>query len=257
MKDLFVETDNFRRFTAALKSQEERGAEEACLIIVDGKPGLGKTTTLSRWVAQTGSIYLRCQKGWDYNWMMKDLLAELSVSPESIRGRRDRFARAMLELQLRAQQAEIEDRPFGLVFDEVDLISRRMELMEAIRGISDIHHMPTILVGMGKLRDDLRRYPQIESRAPNKVEFRPLGVEDTIALIEKRCEVPVHDDLAKFVTKASRGYAREILDAIRSIERFGLRTTPGENGITLADMSGHPIMTDRNSGRQVLVPEAL
>ncbi len=254
MRDSFVETDNYRRFVGALKSLEERGAEEACMIIVDGKPGLGKTTTLSRWVAQTGSVYLRAQRGWDYNWFMKDLLAELSVSPESIRGRRDRFARAMLELQLRAEQSELEDRPFGLVIDECDLISRRMEIMEAIRAISDLQMLPTILVGMGKLRDDLRRYPQIESRAPNKVEFRPLGVEDTTALVAGRCEVPVAPDLAAFIAKASRGFAREILDAIRAVERFGRRITPGPDGVTLADMAGQPIMTDRNTGRSIAVP---
>ncbi len=254
MRDSFVETDNYRRFVGALKSLEERGAEEACMIIVDGKPGLGKTTTLSRWVAQTGSVYLRAQRGWDYNWFMKDLLAELSVSPESIRGRRDRFARAMLELQMRAEQSELEDRPFGLVIDECDLISRRMEIMEAIRAISDLQMLPTILVGMGKLRDDLRRYPQIESRAPNKVEFRPLGVEDTTALVAGRCEVPVAPDLAAFIAKASRGFAREILDAIRAVERFGRRITPGPDGVTLADMTGQPIMTDRNTGRSIAVP---
>ncbi len=257
MKDTFVETDNYRRFVGALKSLEERGAQEACMVIVDGQPGLGKTTTLSRWVTQTGSIYLRAQRGWDYNWFIKDLLAELSVSPESIRGRRDRFARVMLELQARAEQAMLEDRVFGLVIDECDLISRRLELMEAIRGISDLQYLPTILVGMGKLRDDLRRYPQIESRAPNKVEFRPLTAEDTKALTAGRCEVPVADDLAAFIAKASRGLSREILDAICAVERFGRRITPGPDGVSIADMAGHPIMTDRKTGRDILVPKGL
>lgn len=257
MKDIFVETDNYRRFVGALKSLEERGADEACMVIVDGQPGLGKTTTLYRWVTQTGSIYLRAQRGWDYNWFMKDLLAELSVSPEAVRGRRDRFARAMMELQARAEQAEFEDRVFGLVIDECDLISRRLEIMEAIRAISDLQFLPTILVGMGKLRDDLRRYPQIESRAPNKVEFRPLSIEDTRALIAGRCEVPVADDLSAFIGKASRGYAREILDAIKAVERFGRRITPEAAGVSISDMAGQPIMTDRNTGRSIVVPGAV
>lgn len=255
MRAQFVETENYRRFTGALKSLDERGAEEACIVIVDGKPGLGKTTTLSRWVAQTGSVYLRAQRGWDYNWFMKDLLAELGVSPESIRGRRDRFARVISELQSRSEQAAFEDRVFGLVIDECDLISRRLEIMEAIRAISDLQFLPTILVGMGKLRDDLRRYPQIESRAPNKVAFSALGLDDTRALIAGRCEVPVAEDLVAFVAKASRGFSREILDAIMSIERFGRRSDPGPDGVTLTEMAGQPLMTDRNTGREIMAPK--
>jgi len=47
-----------------------RGAQEACLIVIDGLPGLGKTTTLKNWVAQTGSVYLRAKKEWTPNWFM-------------------------------------------------------------------------------------------------------------------------------------------------------------------------------------------
>lgn len=256
MRDTFVETGNVRRFMGALKTLNERGAIEACMVVVDGKPGLGKTTTLSRWVAQTGSVYLRAQKGWDYSWFIQDLLTELSVSYQQIRGKRERFARVLQELQLRAEQAALEGKVFGLVIDECDLVSSRAEIMEAIRGISDIQFMPTILVGMGRLRDNLRRFPQIESRAPNKVEFQPAGIEDVAALIRGRCEVPVAPDLMGFVHRLSKGYNREILDAIANIERFGRRMEPGPEGVTLADMAGLVIMRNRDTGREIIVPEA-
>lgn len=254
MRDVFVETENFRRFVGALKSLNERGAEEACMVVVDGPPGLGKTTTLSRWVAQTGSVYLRAQKGWDHVWFIKDLLTELGVTPQSIRGKRERFARIVEELRTRADRAALDDGVFGLVIDECDLVSGREEIMETIRGVSDIIALPTILVGMGKLREDLHRFPQIESRAPNKVEFRPSTLEDAIALIAGRCEVPVAPDLANFIWRASKGYNREILDAIRAVERFGRRFDHGSDGVTLADMAGQVIMSERGSGRPIAVP---
>lgn len=256
MRDTFVETGNVRRFMGALKTLDERGAIEACMVVVDGKPGLGKTTTLSRWVAQTGSVYLRAQKGWDYSWFIQDLLTELSVSYQQIRGKRERFARVLQELQLRSEQAALEGKIFGLVIDECDLVSSRAEIMEAIRGISDIQFMPTILVGMGRLRDNLRRFPQIESRAPNKVEFQPASIEDAAALIRGRCEVPVAPDLTGFVHRLSKGYNREILDAIANIERFGRKMDPGPEGVTMADMAGLVIMRNRDTGREIVVPEA-
>jgi len=257
MRPTFVETSNVREFYGALKKVNERGAQEACLVVVDGKPGLGKTTTINRWTTQTGSIYLRAQKGWDYSWFIQELLAELSVDPKSIRGKRDRFARALQELQDRAERAMLLDKTFGLVIDECDLVSSRGEIMEAIRGISDLKFLPTILVGMGTLRDNLRRFPQIESRAPNKVSFLPASIEDARALIAGRCEVPVADDLVQYVWKASRGFNREILDAIAHIERFGLRINIDQTGLTIADMAGQPIMTDRTTGKDIFVTGAM
>lgn len=256
MRPVFVETSNYRRFTNALTRLDDRGAEEACMVVVDGKPGLGKTKTMARWVAQTGSIYLRAQRGWDYSWFMAELLTELSVT-QPIRGRRDRFARVLDELARRSEDAALDDRPFGLVIDECDLVSGKPEVMEAIRGISDLRFLPTILVGMGKLRDNLRRFPQIESRAPNKVEFLPATVEDAAALIRGLAEVPVADDLIAFVWKLSKGFSREMVDAIRSIERFGQRIDPGPDGVTMADMAGQVIMSNRDTGKPIVVPEAV
>ena len=255
MKPIFVQTSNYRKFTAALNRLDDRGAVEACMVVVDGKPGLGKTATMTRWTAQTGSIYLRAQKGWDYSWFIQELLAELSVT-NIPRVKRDRFRLVIERLDDLATNALLEGKPFSLVIDEADLISGKPEVMEAIRGISDLKFLPTILVGMGKLRDNLRRFPQIESRAPNKVEFLPATLGDAGALIRGLCEVPVADDLVEFVWKLSKGFSREMVEAIRSIERFGQRIDPGAGGITRADMVGQVIMSNRETGRDIIVPEA-
>lgn len=252
MKSTFVETSNAREFAAALTKFNARGAEEACLVVVDGDPGLGKTHTMSRWVAQTGSIYLRAQKGWDYSWFIEDLLMELSIK-DAPRGRRAKFRHVIEALTDRAASAMVEGRTFGLVIDECDLVSSRAEIMEAIRGISDVFHLPTILVGMGKLRDHLRRFPQIESRGPRKVKFKPADLGDVQALIAGRCEVPVAPNLVQYVHRLSRGYNREIMEAIANIERFGLRMDVGPEGVTIDDMAGQVIMSDRTSGADIIV----
>lgn len=255
MRNTIVETSNVKEFHAALSRVNARGAVEACMVVVDGEPGLGKTTTLSRWVAQTGSVYVRAQVGWDYGWFIDTLLREMSIHPP--RGKKERFARLLAELTARASSAEMEGRTFGIVIDECDLVSTRQEIMEAIRGISDIHFLPTILVGMGKLRENLRRFPQIESRAPNKVRFNPATLEDARAIIDARCEVKVAADLSEFIWKVSRGFNREILEAIAHVERFGFRFEPGPQGVTLSDMAGQTLMNDRTTGKPVAVPRAL
>lgn len=255
MKHTFVETSNFRRFLAALSRLDDRGAQEACIVVVDGKPGLGKTATMNRWMTQTGSLYLRAQRGWDYSWFILEVLNELGVQ-DPPRGRRARFELAISLMGSRAESAAAAGRVFGLVVDECDLVSGKPEVMEAIRGFSDLQSMPTVLVGMGKLRDNLRRFPQIESRAPNKVEFLPATIEDAAALVRGLCEVPVADDLIALVWKLSKGFSREMVDAIKAVERFGFRIEPGAQGVTVADMAGQPIMNNRETGRPVIVPEA-
>ncbi|MGY9046298.1 hypothetical protein P775_11175 [Puniceibacterium antarcticum] len=255
MKPGFVETRNVRNFMTALSAVEERGAVEASMVVVDGEPGLGKTTMVSRWVAQTGSIYLRADEGWNYSFLIKELLNELSIK-DPHRTKYDRHLQVKEALNERISENEIAGKQFGIVIDECDLVSSRKEIMETLRGFSDRHEIPVILVGMGRLRDNLRRFPQIESRAPRKVRFMPANIEDTKALISGRCEVPVADDLARFVCKVSRGFNREILEAIAHIERFGLRSECGAEGVTLADMQGQVIMSDRNSGNAIVVPEA-
>lgn len=256
MKSVFVETSNYRRFTAAMTRLDERGAPEACMMVVDGKPGLGKTATMRRWMVQTGSIYLRAHPDWDYGWFVNDLLTELMIS-DIPRVKRERFSLIIQRLGDLATEAALEGRHFGLLIDEVDLISSKPSIMEAIRAISDVQFLPTILVGMGKLRDNLRRFAQIESRAPSKVEFRPATLEDATALVRGLSEVPVADDLIKFVWKLSNGYSREMVDAIRAIERFGQRIDPGPQGVTIADMAGQVIMNNRDSGKDIVVPEAI
>ncbi|QQM29075.1 ATP-binding protein [Martelella lutilitoris] len=255
MKNVFVETANVKAYHSALSALEERGAEEACIVVVDGAPGLGKTTTMKQHIAQTGSIYLRAKKEWQPKWMLNELLDELGV--EKPRGIEQKYAKVVSELALRQQLAIQNRKIFTLVIDEFDHCSSRPAILETCRDISDMLELPTIFVGMGKVNDNLKRFPQVASRVSQKVRFDVMDKEDVRRLIDKRCEIRVADDLVTFVAKMSKGYNREVLEAIASIERFGFRIDVGEDGITMADMAGEKLMNDRASGTAIIVPEVL
>ena len=254
MRDVFVETENVRKFLGALADLEHRGAKEACIVVVDGKPGLGKTSAMARWQAQNDAVYLRAQVGWDGAMFIHNMLRELGEEPP--RSRVKRYERVIELLFEKWHAAQIARRPFGMIIDECDLVAGKREVMETIRGISDALQVPTILVGMGTLRDMLARYPQIESRAPRRVRFDPATLGDVRALIERRCEVAVADDLVEFVHRASSGYNREVVEAIGYIERFGQRLGDVGAGVSVADMAGQVIMHNRNTGGAVAVPGA-
>ncbi|SNY91422.1 hypothetical protein SAMN04515647_1643 [Cohaesibacter sp. ES.047] len=255
MRNVFVETSNVSRFLSALDRLSQRGAEEACLVVVDGAPGLGKTTTLKHWVAQTGSVYLRAKKEWTPNWFMTELLESLRVTPPH--AFQKKYKLALEELASRQASAQMANRTFGLVIDEADHVSSKSPILETIRDISDMIELPTILVGMGKVNDNLKRFPQVSSRVSQKVRFENCSEDDVSALISGRCEVPVASDLVKFTLKASGGYNREILEAIANIERFGLRNEPDEAGLTMADMAGETLLIDRQRNQPITIPEVL
>lgn len=255
MRSKFVETSNVKLYMKALTALEKRGAIEACIVVVDGEPGLGKTTTLKHWVSQTGSIYLRAKREWTPNWFLTELLESLRVQvPHSFQ---KKFAKALEELTVLNQSARMENRAFGLVIDEADHVSSKSAILETIRDLSDAMMLPTVLVGMGKVNDNLMRFPQVASRVSQKVRFEKASQEDVRALIDGLCEVKVADDLCKFVLQVSGGFNREVLEAIANIERFGLRMDLGEEGVTMADMAGQIIVNDRRSNQPKIVPEVL
>lgn len=253
MKNAFVETSNVKRFLTALSALEERGAQEACLVVVDGLPGLGKTTTLKHWVAQNGCIYLRAKKEWTPSWFMNELLESLRVHPPH--SFQKKYAKVLEELAVRQNTAMMSRRSFGLVIDEADHVSSKSAILETIRDISDMIELPTILVGMGRINDNLARFPQVASRISQKVRFEKATKEDVRQLIKHRCEIEVADCLVDFVLNVTQGFNRETLEAIASIERFGLRSECGEAGVTLRDMAGQVIINDRRSSQPIKVPE--
>ncbi len=255
MRTQYVETSNAKKFMNAIAALKQRGAQEACLVVVDGLPGLGKTTTMRRWVTETGSVYLRAQQGWTAGWFLSDLLEKMNVHPPH--SLKDKLRKARAELALRQSNALYTSGTFSLVIDEADHVSRKESVVETIRGISDDTEIPTILVGMGKINNHLTRFPQVASRVSQKVNFSKCSVDDVRDLINGRCEVPVADDLVTFLHKASGGFNREILEAIAYIERFGKRNAPGPEGLTLTDMAGQVLLNDRASARPIRVPEAL
>lgn len=255
MRNAFVRTGNVRRYFEALSAFEDRGAAEACLIVVDGEPGLGKTTALRNWVAQSGSVYLRAKKEWTASWFMEDLLEALSIVPPY--SFKEKFREALKTLATHRHRLSLQGGTFGIVIDEADHIAKKQSVLDTIRDLTDNLELPAILVGMDKINKNLVKYPQISSRVSQRVNFTRASKEDVRQFIDERCEVRVADDLVDFILKVTHGFNREILEAIARIERFGLISPPGEAGVSLRDMAGQIIIADRDTSKPVMVPRVV
>lgn len=249
MRSQFVPTSNSAQFLAKFGELQNRGAGEACQMLIEGEPGLGKTTTIEWWAVQTGAVFLRAKAKWTAPWFMRELLGALRKVPEH--SFEKMFRQAVGALADEAQAAEREGRVFAVVIDEIDHIAGDKKALETIRDLSDLLEIPFVLVGMGTVRHRLARFPQIASRISQPVEFKTAPVEDAAQMVRGLCEVPVKDDLIAYLHKASAGRAREIKEGIAAIERCG-RRQPGRE-IGMAEMAGQVLLYDRATGKPILV----
>jgi len=253
MKRTFVRTENAMKFLAGVTALEKRGAGEACLMVVDGEPGLGKSTMAQWWAVQHGAKFLRAKQRWTPPWVLRELLAEFpGVQPEHSFERM--FRQAIEQLGNAAAEAEREGRPFAVVIDEVDHISGSRTILETLRDLSDMLEVPFILVGMGRVRHNLTRFPQVASRVGQVVQFERSSLDDVRALIEGLCDVPVAADLVEYVHRVSEGRFREVKEAIAAIERVGGRNKGAV--MDVAAMAGEVLLNCRRSGKPIVARAA-
>jgi len=248
LKNDFVVVSNVQKFLSGFERVESRAAVEKCFMVVEGDPGRGKTSTAEWFAIQNDLPIIRAKREWSSRWMLEDLLDCLGSEPD--RTFKEMYRQAVRVLAGRAASALAAGVPYAIVIDEADHIVSSQKMMETLRDITDQVEVPVILVGMGRLIKALTRYKQISSRVSAEVTFEELNPDDTRRLIAGRCEIAVADDLSMHLHKASRGYAREVLEGIGSIERVGRRLG---RAISLADMDGQVLLTDRVTGKTVTV----
>ena len=209
---------NVTRLLAGVSIVQERGAVEACLMLVTGEPGLGKTETVGWYVTQQPyAIYLRAKSGWTRHWFLNDLLAELGEAPARLT--EDMFKQAL---------AALARKPFELVVDEVEHALADTRVLEAIRDFSDLLRLPTVLVGMGAVRNKIARHPQVQSRIATIVTFQPATLEDIKATAAMLLEggVSITDEVAERIHSRSEGRMRLVLNGLAACERVAkLRKT--------------------------------
>lgn len=235
MKPVFVKTSNWERFTDGIQTVENRGAREACMLAVFGEPGLGKTSTLTRWAIEQNAIYVTAQAGWTVNEMLR---AMTSSKPSMPQYHSMRETRAAIIGHVMRNQVPI-------VVDEAEHVLAGRELIETLRGISDMCQTPLVLVGMAKMQQRLARFPQVASRIADTVFFQPVTDNDVLLTCREMADVEITRDLALELSRQCQGKMRLVLNGIARIEQFakinGLKT------VSWQDMRGMELAHDWQS----------
>lgn len=233
MYNKFVRTSNVLDFLAGFSALETRGAVESCFMLVSGKAGYGKTGTVRWWAnkPEINAVYIQAAAGITPHWVVAEIVRELGDTPD--RRREYCFGQALRKVALAR-------RP--IIIDEAEFCLRDPEVLESVRGISDLTEVPVVLVGYDKIKSKLLRYEQLSSRVSAVVEFKSLEVTDVRTCCTELAEVTILDDLAEDIHRQSGGRLRLIKEGIANVERHANRNKLPE--VSLADMRGQIIIND-------------
>ncbi|MBF0095660.1 MAG: ATP-binding protein, partial [Alphaproteobacteria bacterium] len=133
----------------------DRGAAEACILVLDGDPGLGKTTEAEWWAVQNNALFVRAKTKWTEAWMLREILETLNVTPQYSYERM--YKQALEVLGARASMADTEDATFAVVVDEIDHIVRSDKMINTLRDLSDMLEIPFVFVGVDRVGATLAR----------------------------------------------------------------------------------------------------
>ncbi len=233
MYNKFVRTSNVLTFLSGFTALETRGAAESCFMLVSGKAGYGKTGTVRWWSnkPEVEGVYIQATAGITPHWIIAEIVRELGEIPD--RRREYCFGQAL-------RKVAIARRP--IIIDEAEFCLHDPEVLESVRGISDLTEVPVILVGYDKIKAKLTPYEQLSSRISAVVDFTALSVADVRTCCTELAEITIHDDLSADIHRQSGGRLRLVKEGIASAERHANRNKLAE--ISLADMRGQTIIND-------------
>ncbi len=215
MRYTFVRTSNVDRFLSSIGAVEDRGASEACFLLVGGQAGYGKSRTGAWWAIQNNAVLIRVKAAATPHWVMSDLVKELGEQAPA-RTVEDLFGQALGSLAKNR-------RP--IVLDEVEHALHDLRAFEIIRDISDLVEVPIVLIGREFVAGRLKRHRQIWTRISAIADFQPATMDDVAKCCRELCEVPVADEVIALIHEQSEGHIREIIKAIKNVERIGRRAS--------------------------------
>jgi Cdc6-like AAA superfamily ATPase len=186
MRNVFVETQNVKRFLAAVNGLIKRCVGIDRFLLAYGDPGLGKSDAAMWLINQyfVDAAYIRVVKIMSARWLLEELVSALGLDP----------AWRSKDLFDQAKDALIgTDRL--VVFDEIDYLTHDSRVIETIRDLGDLSNAPMIFIGMHNADRKLKRYRHLWRRFSQVVHFEPLNREDVVSILVQVCEVKIDESI--------------------------------------------------------------
>lgn len=233
MKQHFVETSNHRTFMASVSAVENRGSPEACILILTGQPGTGKSVTVDNWGAKRDAIYLAGVPGMSMSFLRDYLADQTGV----VAMRKFAQHKALVEhLKSTRQPIILDEAQHGL--------PNKAECIEYLRRVAEESNVILVLVchTSERHRFSKDRLAHIATRVTSEAQLKPASVADCADYLKELCEVSVDAGIAQQVFKQSGGYYRLMSNAGKTLEAIAGKL--GKRDLTAADVKDVTLCED-------------
>jgi len=233
MKSTFVKTSNWTLFSNAVMAMENRGSEEACVLLLSGDPGSGKTCAVDRFGSDKNAVYLQGMPGMSVSFLTDYLADRLGVEET----RNYQKFNAILN--------KMRESKSPIILDEAQHAAEgRAKPLEYLRRVAEQAGVMLVLVCHTSERSRFTesKMAHINTRISAAPMFKPASEADCALYINELCEVAVDIEIAKVVMQQSRGRYRLINNAIKSLEALAARLS--KTALTLADVKNIRLCED-------------
>ena len=241
MKDEIVKTSNVVRAVKGVKALHDRGRGEEGMGLLYGRPGEGKTTTVTYLINQFNAVFLRGRVSWTVTSMLGTLMKEI--------GREKRHRRAPM-VEAAIEHFAVNDQM--IVIDEADYLLRQTDMLDALRDIYDMSQVPVLMVMMEKAPRKIQskqRLARFKRRITEWIEFDGLTRQDTMKVcnslphLADETPIEIGEDLAMRIHEEADANVGHVVIALGRIERFA-RANDLER-VTLAEYAERDLFSGR------------
>ncbi|MDD3452587.1 ATP-binding protein [Sulfurimonas sp.] len=207
----FVKTENYTKMYELLSTLIDMEGNPERIGLGYGNPGLGKTTALERLAKEFDALFVTIMESSTPSTIIKDIAEACGVSKD---GKQQDVVKRIIATLI------YEPRP--LIVDEIDRAIRadRIGILENIRDIHDLAHIPVLFVGMDQVEAKLQRYKYLYDRIVVKKSFGATRGDDLEKFIDL-CGIEDKDGFRPVKTKQDlRAYLVGKYRSVRAVKNI-------------------------------------
>lgn len=237
MKHHYVKTSNHRTFADAVTALESRGSPEACILLLSGPPGTGKSCTVDNWGASVDALTLEGIPGMNVSYVRDWLASQTGVVGKT---RFEQYEATVKWFRGRAGAPIILDEAQHGLPEKAACIEYLRRLLEQARR-PDVY-LVLVCHSTERHRFSEARLAHIATRTSAAPQLQPANVDDCALYLAESCDIALAADIAHLVHKQSRGRYRLMANAVRMLEAIAL--AKGLKALTAADIKGETLCED-------------